>query len=345
MTDGGGDDGDGDAEDGGAETGTENADDVDETVEGWTRDGDDELVLGTRGSALAMAQTRAVQERLNVASRAETVETTGDRFDDVDYQEIGGQGVFVRTIDERVVAGDCDAAIHSMKDMPTDRHEDLAVAAVLPRVAAADALVTPDGGTLDELPGGAVVGTSSLRRRAQLRRQRSDLELADCRGNVDTRIAKMEDGDYDALVLSSAGLERLDVDAPRATLPPERFVPSANQGIVAVVARDGSDAFEALRAADDVPTRVVATAERIVLDRVGGGCVAPMGVHARIEGAEMRLVAEVLSRDGSEQVRVEEACSLEVYLEAAEQVARTMVERGAREIVNAAAVDDGDGGD
>ncbi|MDY6779278.1 MAG: hydroxymethylbilane synthase, partial [Halobacteria archaeon] len=202
--------------------------------------------LGTRGSDLALKQTQRVADSVSgdVETEAVVVETAGDRSESAKYSEIGGQGVFVREIDARVVDGEVDAAVHSMKDMPTDRPEELEVAAVLERDTPYDVLVTQEGQEIDELDEGAVVGTSSMRRRAQLRRHRDDLEIEPLRGNVDTRVGKMAEGDYDAVVLSGAGLERLgdgiDVDYETQVLHVDRFVPSANQGIIAVVAVDGS---------------------------------------------------------------------------------------------------------
>jgi len=225
--------------------------------------------------------------------------------------------------------------------------EGLEVAAVLERGKSGDVLVSEEGWALDELPEGATVGTSSKRRRAQLLRERGDLNVEGLRGNVDTRVEKVTgayDGDsegddgpeYDAAVLSEAGIERLGLEAPYEPLPVDRFVPSANQGIVAVVAVDGTDAFETLHEADDPRTRVVATAERIVLSRVGGGCIAPIGVHASIEGDKIRIRGDALSGDGEDSVNIDRRYPVQSYIEGAEGFAKEMVERGADELIRGA---------
>jgi hydroxymethylbilane synthase len=293
--------------------------------------------LGTRGSDLALEQARRVEEALPYDYDVErvVVETSGDAFEG-DIAELGTQGAFVRELDMRVVEGELDGAVHSMKDMPTERPEGLEVAAVLKRSPEHDVLVTPEGAELDELDEGTTVGTSSRRRRAQLLRERGDLNVERLRGNVDTRVEKVVEGEYDAAVLSEAGVDRLGLEVPYTRLPIEGFVPSANQGIVAVVAVDGTEAFDSIAEADHRRTRVVATAERIVLSRVGGGCIAPIGVHARIEGDRIRLRADVLSTDGGESVSLDRRYPVESYIEGAEEMAGEMVDRGADELLREA---------
>lgn len=302
------------------------------------------LKLGTRGSDLALEQTERVQNALHAETERVIVETSGDAFEG-EIAELGVQGAFVRDLDLRVVEGELDGAVHSMKDMPTERPDDLEVAAVLERGFSCDVLVSADGYTLDELPEGATVGTSSKRRKAQLLRERGDLNVEGLRGNVDTRVDKVTgeyDGDdeteYDAAVLSEAGIERLGLDAPYEPLPFDGFVPSANQGIVAVVAVDGTDAFEALHEADHPRSRVVATAERIVLSRVGGGCIAPIGVHAKVEGDKIRIRSDALSADGEDSVNIDRRYPVQSYIEGAEEFADEMVKRDADELVREASV-------
>jgi len=298
--------------------------------------------LGTRGSDLALEQTRRAQDALGFDTESVVVETSGDSFEG-DIEELGTQGVFVRELDLRVVDGELDAAVHSMKDMPTERPEGLEVAAVLERVASHDVLVTPEGATLDELEEGATVGTSSRRRRAQVLRERDDLNVERLRGNVDTRVEKVLDDEtvYDAAVLSEAGIVGLELDIEYGMgyerLPLDGFVPSANQGIVAVVAVDGTDEFERLTRADHKRTRVVSTAERVVLSRVGGGCIAPVGVHARIKGDRMSLRADALSSDGEESVNLDRRYDVRSYIEGAEELAEEMIDRGAKELLREAA--------
>ncbi len=294
------------------------------------------MKIGTRGSRLALLQTEQVEQGLHgVDVERVEVKTSGDSWDG-DIAELGAQGAFVRELDVMVEEGELDAAVHSMKDMPTMRPEDVEVAAVLERETSYDALVTPEGGSIDDLDEGSVVGTSSARRRAQTLRYRGDVEVESLRGNVPTRVEKVRDGEYDAAVLSLAGLRRLELDAEWRMLPPADFVPSANQGAIAVVARDGSDAFEQLHRLDDKRTRVETTAERVVLDRVGGGCIVPLGVHSVLRGEEIEITAEVVTDEG--QARVEEKYPVESYLEGAEDVADRLVDRGARELL-----EDGDG--
>jgi len=297
-----------------------------------------DVKLGTRGSDLALEQTRRVQDALPFETESVVVETSGDSFEG-DIAELGKQGVFVRELDLRVVDGDLDAAVHSMKDMPTDRPEGLEVAAVLKRVHSHDVLVSSDGVSIDELDEGATVGTSSRRRRAQLLRERDDLNIENLRGNVDTRVEKVLDEEtvYDAAVLSEAGIIGLELDVPYESLPLGGFVPSANQGIVAVVAMDGTDEFERLTEADHKRTRVVSTAERLVLSRVGGGCIAPIGVHATVQGDRILIRADVLSSDGEESVTIDRRYGIRSYLEGAEELADEMIERGADELLREAA--------
>ena len=299
------------------------------------------MKLGTRGSDLAVRQTEKVGEKLDdllVDWSYETVETTGDRVSDARYSEIGGQGVFVRELDRRVVEGEVDAAVHSMKDMPVETHPELELAAVLERDTPYDVLVTLDGATIQELPDDAVVGTSSMRRHAQLKRFNPSFEVRSLRGNVDTRIQKLRDGEYDAVVLSGAGVERLDLDIDVGihNLNLDRFVPAANQGVIAVVAVDGTEEFETLHKIEDSRTRVEATAERIVLSEIGGGCVIPMGVFARIVGEKIEIRAEILSVDAEKQVKIDRRYPVESYHEGAKKLAEEMENQGAVELVKEA---------
>lgn len=292
------------------------------------------ITLGTRGSDLALAQTRRVQDELDHESEYRVVETTGDRFTEKEYSELGTQGVFVRELDLQVRDGDLDAAVHSMKDMPTERPEGLEIAAVLKRDTPYDVLVTGDGTDLDGLPEEGVVGTSSMRRRAQVLRYRGDLEVEGLRGNVPTRIEKLREGEYDAVVLSAGGLERLDLDVEYVVLNPDDFVPSPNQGTVAVVAMEDSSVFDVLRSIDDRRARVETTAERTVMSRVGGGCIVPMGVLARIHGEQIVVRAEVLGPDGVEEVKLERRYPLESYLEGSRELADELLDRGAGSLVD-----------
>jgi hydroxymethylbilane synthase len=258
------------------------------------------VTIGTRGSRLALAQTERVCTALhNRGIETETViiRTAGDRVDGVPLHEIGGQGVFVRALDDAILGGEIDAAVHSMKDIPAFRPEGVFTCAVLRRDAPGDFLV--HSCDLDEV---RVVGTSSTRRRAQLLRSHLPVEVKDLRGNVDTRLRKLRRGDYDAIVVAQAGIDRLGLDLPGTPLLPQWYVPSPNQGAIAVVCRDDPDLVGMLEPLDHLGTRNAVMAERAVMEEVGGGCFTPLGIWC--EGGF--LIAEVLSLDGSRWERIED---------------------------------------
>lgn len=258
------------------------------------------LVIGTRGSKLALLQAEKVCRILagqGVEVETVIIRTRGDDDTGVPLHEIGGQGLFVKALDDAILRGEIDAAVHSMKDIPVKRPEGLITAAILPRDSAADYLAITT--SMDQV---AIVGTSSMRRRAQILRHDSSVEVRPLRGNVDTRIRRLMAGDYHAIVLAEAGLERLDYRLPGFRLPPERFVPTANQGAIAVVARDNPQLIITLSSLDHTPARKDVMAERAVIEELGGGCFTPVGVYCR----EGHLIAEVLSLDGKRTERIEE---------------------------------------
>jgi len=257
------------------------------------------LRIGTRGSALALAQTERVVELLaecGVDAEFLTITTEGDTTIGVPLHAIGGQGVFVRALDDAILRGEIDAAVHSMKDIPAARPAGLTCCAVLERDSPADFLA-------HEVPLDAlrVIGSSSTRRRAQILRDDPTLEVRQLRGNIDTRIRKLREGRYDAIMLAEAGLERLGLTLEGESLPVGRFVPSPNQGTIAVVCRDDPAVVETLATLDDARTRLDVGIERAVMEEVGGGCFTPQGIYCR--GGD--LVAEVLSLDGSRWERIE----------------------------------------
>lgn len=245
--------------------------------------------LGTRGSALAMTQARLVAAALGaarpgVAIEIVTITTKGDVRTDVPLAAIGGSGLFATELENALRAGEIDFAVHSAKDLPSTLAGDMALAAFLEREDPRDVVVSRDGAALRDLPHGARVGTSSPRRACQLRAVRPDLALHDIRGNVDTRLRKLDAGEYDAIVLAAAGLRRLGLVA-RATehLAPADMLPQVGQGAIAVEVRAGDDDTHALVAAlDHAPTRTAVTAERAFLARLGAGCAAPTGAHATL---------------------------------------------------------------
>jgi hydroxymethylbilane synthase len=372
-----------------------------------SRRGSKQVRLATRGSDLALRQAGEVEAALE-DRRFEVelveVETTGDQIQDELIHRLGKTGAFVRSLDRKVLDGEVDGAIHSMKDMPTDSPEELIVAAIPERASPGDALVTPDGATVDDLPQGATVGTASLRRQAQLLAHRPDLIVQPLRGNVDTRIEKLlaphlqreheermkaeenekgnrgdtdqgdgddgnaDDGDaddepafdrtaeewfddlseverqalgreveveYDAIVLAQAGLERsgLGRHVEYRPLPTDEFVPAPGQGAIAVTSLDTDLAAAVHKVLDHPRTRVETTVERTILAELGGGCVAPIGVYALVQGEHVHVDVQVLSRDGEEVVEVGRDLPVERHVEGARRVAEDLADRGAAEMI------------
>jgi hydroxymethylbilane synthase len=211
------------------------------------------------------------------------IRTTGDRMQDVTFAAVGSKGMFTKEIEEALLAGEIDLAVHSLKDLPTELAEEFAIAAIPPRVDPRDAFVSVNYAIFDALPAGARVGTSSLRRQAQLRAHRPDLVLTEFRGNVDTRLRKLGEGQVDAIILAAAGLERLErTEWLRERFPASIVCPAAGQGALAIETRAGDDATRrAIAFLDDAATRFAVTAERVALAALGGGCQVPIGVHCR----------------------------------------------------------------
>jgi hydroxymethylbilane synthase len=255
--------------------------------------------IGTRGSKLALAQTSTVCKKLSaigIRSGQVIISTQGDTITGVPLHEIGGQGVFVRALDDAILAGDIDCAVHSMKDIPAVRPAGLVIAAILRRDSAADYLAHKSS-----INAVNVIGTSSTRRRAQMLRHDPGITIKDIRGNVDTRIRKMDAGEYDAILLAEAGLTRLGIRIKGERLPPEKFVPAPNQGTIAVVSRADPSLMEELSALDHPQTRTDVAIERAVMEQLGGGCFTPLGIYCRAG----HLIAEVLSLDGKRTERIE----------------------------------------
>ena len=276
------------------------------------------LLIGTRGSKLALNQTERVCRILaeeGVEVETVIIRTQGDDDNGVPLHEIGGQGLFVKALDDAILRGEIDVAVHSMKDIPVKRPEGLNTTAILPRDSPADFLALSTA--MDQV---SIVGTSSLRRRAQILRHDSSVEVRPLRGNVDTRIRKLISGDFHAIILAEAGLNRLDYKLRGYRLPPERFVPTANQGAIAVVSRDDPRLIITLSSLDHTPTRKDVMAERAVLQELGGGCFTPIGVYCR----DGHLIAEVLSLDGSRTERVAEDVA---DIEAAEVCGKRLAEK------------------
>jgi hydroxymethylbilane synthase len=268
--------------------------------------------LGTRASLLATTQSRWVGDRLTDALGREVelveITTEGDR-DSAPLAQLGGTGVFVSALREALLDGRIDIAVHSLKDLPTQPPSGIALAAVPLREDPRDVVVARDGLTLGELPAGSRVGTGAPRRSAQLHALGLGLEITDIRGNVDTRIRKVRDGAYDAIILARAGLARLGrLDEATEVLDPLQMLPSPGQGALAVETREGDDLTGEVSVLDDPHTRAAVTAERAVLATLEGGCAAPVGVLAEVvegeTGEELWVRAAALSPDGSLAVRM-----------------------------------------
>lgn len=265
--------------------------------------------LATRGSRLALAQAElaaaALAERAGASTETVTVRTHGDREQTTPVSQMEGQGWFTAEIERALLDGRADAAVHSAKDLPSILADGLVIAAHLPRADARDALVAGDGVTLDRLPAGARVGTSSARRVNLLRALRPDVRAVPMRGNVDTRLRKLDDGEVDALLLACAGLDRLGLgDRISERLDPRVFVPAPAQGAIALETRAGDPAEDVCRRAADAATAVAVAAERAVLVALGGGCLIPLGAWARTEGDRLVLSAAIVDEAGRREAEM-----------------------------------------
>jgi hydroxymethylbilane synthase len=274
----------------------------------------DRLVIGSRGSQLALRQTRLIQEKLSapyphLILDVEIIKTSGDVKTEP-LSIIGGKGVFTKELEDALIDGRIDIAVHSLKDLPTIVPDKLAIAAICEREDARDALVLRNGfaqnhSSLNDLRSGAVVGTSSQRRLAQLKHLRRDVVVNDLRGNVDTRLRKLDEGQYDALILAAAGLRRLELGSRINTMIPiSEMLPAVGQGALAIETRSGDDGvIEIVRTLDHPPTHVACAAERAFLRALGGGCQLPIAGYAIDSDGELSLEGLVADRDGREIVR------------------------------------------
>lgn len=269
------------------------------------------LKIGTRGSPLALAQAHLVRDALVAAHGAERlggvpelviVRTSGDAIQDRPLRDVGGKGLFTREIEDRLLSGAIDLAVHSAKDMPTIARPGLVLAGALPREDVRDVLIARGGGGLAALAHGTRVGTASLRRRAQLLRHRPDLVVEDLRGNVGTRLAKLEAGAVDAVVLAKAGLTRLGLAiAGAVVLEPDVMLPAAGQGTIGLEIRDGDVRLaNCIAAICDADSLTVLRAERALLGVLNGSCHSPIGAYCRLAGDEVDIAALVLTPDGRE---------------------------------------------
>lgn len=268
------------------------------------------LILGTRGSKLAVQQSQWVQARLqelapDLTITLKRIQTSGDKILDVPLAKIGGKGLFVKEIEDALLSKDIDLAVHSMKDVPTALPAGLEILCIPPREDPRDALITRDGCRLDQLKQGARIGTSSLRRQAQLLHHRPDFTIEMLRGNLDTRLRKLHEGRYEAIILAAAGLKRLGWEQEiTECLPVHLSLPAIAQGALGIEARvDDTFVRDLLSRFEHRPTRITVTAERALLHRLEGGCQVPIAAHAVLDGETLTLDGLVASVDGRRVIR------------------------------------------
>lgn len=304
------------------------------------------LRFGTRGSELALWQTRHIMALLHAALPELTtdytvIKTLGDKVLDTPLPLVGGKGVFTAELEAALYDKRIDCAVHSLKDLPTAQPEGLVLGAIVTRANPADVLVSREGYTVATLPVGARIGTSSYRRGAQLLHLRPDLQLLDIRGNVDTRLRKAfaPDSDYDAIVLAYAGLERLGrIDVVSEVLAFDTMLPAPGQGAIAVQTRDEVPLLQTLASIHDMNTALCVTAERAFLAGLGGGCSVPVGAYAQLESNQLVLRGRVSSLDGAQQIDITMTANVEGIQAAYHTgwaLARSAMEKGARALMEA----------
>jgi hydroxymethylbilane synthase len=297
------------------------------------------LRIGTRGSLLAKWQAESVRKRLFTAAGVEAeivvIKTSGDKNQQSPLTQFGDKGVFIKELEDALLGETIDVAVHSAKDIPTEIPSRVSFPAVCRRDDVRDCLVSGGGATLTNLRHGARVGTSSLRRQAQLRHQRPDLDLRALRGNVDTRLRKVESGEYDAVVVAKAGLDRLGLSRRISEIfSPDICMPAVGQGAIAVECRlADSEASDVLSVLDDPESRTAIIAERALLSALQGGCQVPLGAWARIERGELVMEACVCSVDGSQYVKQRAAAPSDQAAALGSHMARLLIEAGAQNIL------------
>jgi len=295
------------------------------------------LRIGSRGSQLALWQANYIGGRLRERgheTELEIIHTTGDKITDVALAKVGSKGMFIKEIEEALAEGRIDLAVHSMKDLPTELSSQFTIAAVPKREDPRDAFCAVKYSSFKDLPQGARVGTSSLRREAQLKAMRPDLAVHPLRGNVDTRLRKLESGEYDAIILASAGLRRLGrTELVRQTLPVEVMCPAAGQGALAIETRTADyEIISALACLDDLATRTETECERALLKKMGGGCQVPIGANAAWTDGQLRLRAVIASPDG--KILLRESGGNRDPVELGERIGQLLLGRGGSEILN-----------
>jgi len=302
--------------------------------------GPDKLVIATRASRLALWQAEHVRDRLqklypDCEVSLLSMTTRGDQILDRTLSKVGGKGLFVKELETALLDGRADLAVHSLKDVPVDLNDPFSLAAVLEREDPRDAFVSNDHASLDDLPEGAVVGTSSLRREAQVRARYPHLQVQPLRGNLDTRLAKLDRGDYAAIILAAAGLRRLGLaDRIRGLLDPSVSLPAAGQGALGIeVLLARRDMHEWLAPLADPDTTACVLAERSVSRILGGSCQVPLAAYARIDGAALHVEALVAEPDGTRIVRAVADGAPQAALQLGEAVGRDLLDKGAKAIL------------
>ncbi len=300
------------------------------------------ITIGTRKSLLALWQSNYIKDCLekqypDCEVRLQKIVTKGDKILDVPLSKIGGKGLFTKEIETALLEGEVDLAVHSLKDMPTKLPDGLCLTAITQRAVVGDAFVSNKYRTFAEMPAGAVLGTSSLRRKAQLLARRPDLDIRDLRGNVDTRLRKLDDGQYDAIILAAAGLTRLGYgDRIKETLPCDFCIPAVGQGALAIECRsDNTEVRNLLEFLNHPETKSCTDAERAFLGLVEGGCQVPIGVHADIANDTMHITAIIASLDGSTLIRDEIDGNPADAIVLGKTLGNRMLEKGGREILDA----------
>lgn len=295
--------------------------------------------IGTRGSALALAQSNWVksqleQHYLETEVELRIIKTSGDRFVDTPIQNLGNKGAFTKEIEDALLGGEIDLAVHSMKDLPTELPRGLAIAAMPKREDPRDVLVTRERNGLADLPPGTSVGTGSLRRKAQLLHHRADLSVVPIRGNVDTRLRKLDEGLVDALVMAAAGLKRIGrADRISEFLADEICVSAVAQGALGLESRQDDALRERLAFLHDPVTSAEIAAERAMLDRLGGGCHVPIGARATVTGRELKIIGVVASVDGNRLCRGEATGAADQATELGDRLATELLSQGADKLL------------
>jgi hydroxymethylbilane synthase len=302
----------------------------------------DKLVIATRESPLALWQANHIKEKLSQIYANLSVEilgmtTEGDRILGNTLSKVGGKGLFIKELEIAMLEGKADIAVHSMKDLPVELPDGFCLAAVLDRHEIRDAFVANKYETLRDLPTGSVVGTSSLRRESQLRNIRPDIDICPLRGNVQTRLKKLDAGDYDGIILAAAGLERLGLrDRIREYLDPSQSIPAVGQGALGIEClSDREDIRQLIEVLNDTATRLCVEMERSISRNLGGSCSLPLGAYARFDEGQLKLDAFVSMPDGSEMIRVGGSTKVtdDAGMELSASLADTLKQRGADEVL------------